>query len=1558
MKSKRMFKEITKTEDLPQGEKKVVTSRKFKYNKSSGEAKETVIKETTVEKSYKSNYSIERKNDKSSAPKIISSSSSSYKQGVTSGFNSANKILSTSKDESKVGKYKFKSINSSYESFKVKKYTKKESDMIIKIQRWWKRMLAILNGYKIREKLRKEKTYGSGFKNREVIRSVKGSSSSKQSNVNNINIKKYEFNNNNNNKFNSNINNNNNYNYKNLYNSVNSNSTSYTNINTYSNNYLQKNQNSKSYTNINNISSNIKTNLNENKKLTSSSSQKYIQTMSKKVITSSSPHGPQSVSSSPSVKGKYIIETKKVEIFKKPKNYSENKTMSKSISSMSEINRYEVKDIMRSIWNEESYCSTVESLCCLSDDNKSNASQNTFIFEEYEEEMKKLRMLLSEKENELNYLRNELRDTKNSLNVNISKKMQIQKEFINTKKDDFDQDAHELQIISMKKTDWNQLNLPSPVNEIFIESFKTGYDSRLALMENREKYISKIKTEESESVTDREAVLEIQEMNALSIISNKTKAKNICQHLQSLSIFSKRAEDLITEREPMIFQKIEEINITSITPKPRNQIQELDGLEIINLKRPKKKIKNIPQNVDKINIKSLYKKKEGHNMIQELDGLEIIRSEKKPNMPQCVDELEIQREYDMLLVKPTWNSLQIQGSGLNLLAMTKDTGLENQEVDEFEITGLEKPKLYVQKQDKMNIIKPKVEQKITVIVPVPQNSITIGERFNIKGIAKKPEVKYIDRFYEKKKDIVPFEMEQIQNIELVGEEKVTEVQIEEKEVEVVVHKKTEPYVIKNSDRFVIKALLKQDLEYTPVKRKGFAEKINKKVITKKEEKKIESLIIGNVESIEIPKEYETVKPIVLEKIDWNKMTRPIKSTKLTLKREYEKVSIPKQVIKKEEIQTIERVYKNWNDEIKPIKSTKLVIKGVKKLWDILDIEEKDNLNLIYQKEKIELSVENFAFNLTDSGKRFRQSLHIENGGFDLEGNKGIVLKEGPAPNIEIKKEQIILPSKTEGLKIEKIEKKKVELKSINENRLFIKSAYNIKKDTKESIKIVEKYIEKKINWNEFNIIQHSDFNLINVKQPRPIVKQKSNTITLLGKEQKQIQPKIIEKEKIIKVEVSKNWNNLHAQRNAKFGLIGRQKPAKKLKLLVANGDKFFIQKESDDEIIYNDDYNTRKQKQKTAEKEKDKKEIRTQIIKEKEIVPRYQREIRAQIARVKESESETSSLSEIDVLAGIRNKKIIAAGGGTHGGMSMANGYQIKELNGEVIYTAKNGIDLGGVQYQKQIKSKVGYTKKFSSSISGNDMTGIEISFNPNMKNSKNEKFFQKMTTSTGTIVEGNYKILSNDKNIKMKKGMGNSSSYKQMQVLQKNVINDDINGNIDNNGQSNVNKKIKITTTKEEKIISTNSNNNINGQPLISNVVVNNRLNHSPKSSRPGSNGNLNKRPSQNSFNSKGNQSPLSANVNNNINQQMKSGNVVFNSKIKTDRAQYSTNSAGSMSGKDNIIVNSRKEYEKKLNIQDDKNIKDKELNDKKKNVAITFKRSKVKKVEPLRDNDSQKSF
>ncbi len=77
---------------------------------------------------------------------MISSSSSSLKQGTNSGFISQNKIPVSAKEGSKVGKYKHKSFRNSTDSLKFKKYTKKESDIIIKIQRWWKRMLAILNG--------------------------------------------------------------------------------------------------------------------------------------------------------------------------------------------------------------------------------------------------------------------------------------------------------------------------------------------------------------------------------------------------------------------------------------------------------------------------------------------------------------------------------------------------------------------------------------------------------------------------------------------------------------------------------------------------------------------------------------------------------------------------------------------------------------------------------------------------------------------------------------------------------------------------------------------------------------------------------------------------------------------------------------------------------------------------------------------------------------------------------------------------------------------------------------------------------------------------------------------------------------------------------------------------------------------------------------------------------------------------------------------------------------------------------------------------------------------
>ena len=1491
MKSKRIIKETIKKETVPQGQKATsVASRKYKYNASSSGTNETTLKETTIEKSYQKTYKAEGSTDGNNKISITTNKviiSSNSKQGANSGFSSQSKIPTSTKEESSASKYskyqKYKSVRNGEDFSKMRKFTKKETDLIIKIQKWWKRILARLNGYKIREKLRKEKGSGYVIKNREVVREKNSASSSN-----------YKKDNSSGQKTSSKIEITKNYKITNNKNVANSNTSSYSNINSYSKystTNLQKNQNSKSYSNINNINSNVKKNLNINTNLTTSISQNYIQSQAKKSTTGYNQYL-GSVSTSPSIKGKYIIETKKVEVFKRPKNYSASKTISKNtFSSMSEINRYEVKDIMKNIWNEESYCSTVESLCCLSDENKSNLSQNVMIFEEYEEEIRKLKSLLMEKDDEINNLMANLRETEKEMSVKYTTTIN------EYNKNKYDQEA--AQIISMKKNNWNEINLPSPVSEIYIQSFKTNYHSGMAY--NMEKYTQKIRKEESaqETISDSEAVLEIQEMNALSIISNKVKPKNICQHLQSLMILSKKNE----EEEPLIFQKIEEINITSIVNKPRNQIQELDGLEIISMKKIPI---NISQNIDKICIKSL-KKREVHNIIQELDGFEILKLEKGPQIAQCVDEFEIQREYDMLLVKPSWNSLQIQGSGLNLLAVSRDLALENQEIDEFEIKGKERPALSMQSPDKLTILKKIVPlpQKIQVLVPIPKNiikknerfaikgiikkpdipknSIKKDERFVIKGIKKKPEIKYIERFIKENKEVVPNEVEIIDSIQLIGEEKVAEVHIEEKEIEVSVDKKVEPNKIIKNDRFLIKGKVKE--EYIQIKRKGLVENINKKIITKEEKKeeikpepepekkKPIILEIENIENIEINKEYDTPQPIVLEKIDWNKMTRPIKSTKLVIK------SIPH-----------------------------------------------------VEKEKEEYVIENFAFNLTETNKRFKSLILFENGGFDLEGTKGMVLKEGPAQTIQIKKEQILLPSKGEKINII-TEIKKEELKKVNENRLQINGQYKIKVDPNEKVKIIEKIIEKKINWNEFNIIEHNDLSLIHKKAPEKIVtliKQTISSLSLIGQEMPQIEPQIvqqiepqivtkiepqiIEKEKIVEkiVTITKNWDNLQAQRNAKFSLLGKPKVIKKNKLLVANGDKFFIQKESDDEIIYNDDYNTRKQKQKQKKEKKEKEEVKTQLIKEKEIVPRYQREIRAQIARVKESESETSSLSDIDVLAGIRNKNMI----GQAELKKMANGYETKILNGEVVFTAKNGlgVDLGASQYQKQIKSKIGYTKKLSPSLTSNKMTGIEISF----RNKKGGIQYEKMSATTGIIKEGNFRIAGD-------------------------------NNDISNNGQGSFKKQIIITS----------SQNGINGQ---SNLLINNRINQSPININL--NGNMAKLSAQKSASNilikkresnSSNETPVSANINNDINQKVKTGKIIFNSKKTSEKqGQYSPNSTGNMSGKNNIVINPRKEYEKRIVNTGDRNITERAMNEKKKNLEINFKRSKVKNVELLRDYDS----
>ena len=435
--------------------------------------------------------------------------SSNLKQGTNSGYSiTQNKIPVSNREEHKVtiiNKTRSTRNNTSSEGFKVRRYSKRELDKIIKIQRWWRRMLAILNGYKIRESLisQNKKNY--------VVKSQK------------IYTEKYISTNSSNRPSTQNF--------------KNSNPKSISSLN-------NANVISKSYTNINNITSNMKKNLSTNVNVnTSSSSQNYIQTIDKRVIRETSPRAVPSSSTSPSVKSKYIIETKKVEVFKKPKNTENKFVKEKTSTTMNSMTNIEIKQIMRGIWGEEIYCSPVESLCCLADDNKSNISQNTIIFEEYEEEIRKLKSIIMQKDDELNNLTANLKETKNQLNISITKNMKIKKGY---NQRNLDQDAHELQIISTK-LGWNDVNIPSPVNEMYIEAIENRIPQRMQYIEGMQIMGKRQEESVQESITDPEAVLEIQEMNALSIISKKSKTKNICQHLQSLMILSSKKEEQIEE---------------------------------------------------------------------------------------------------------------------------------------------------------------------------------------------------------------------------------------------------------------------------------------------------------------------------------------------------------------------------------------------------------------------------------------------------------------------------------------------------------------------------------------------------------------------------------------------------------------------------------------------------------------------------------------------------------------------------------------------------------------------------------------------------------------------------------------------------------------------------------------------------------------------------------------------------------------------------------------------------------------------------------------------------
>jgi hypothetical protein len=326
-------------------------------------------------------------------------------------------------------------------------------------------------------------------------------------------------------------------------------------------------------------------------------------------------------------------------------------------------------------------------------------------------------------------------------------------------------------------------------------------------------------------------------------------------------------------------------------------------------------------------------------------------------------------------------------------------------------------------------------------------------------------------------------------------------------------------------------------------------------------------------------------------------------------------------------------------------------------------------------------------------------------------------------------------------------------------------------------------------------------------------------------------------------------------------------------------------------------------------------------------------------------------------LASIKSKKIVEISGKGKGKgeidttligykkIGEINGYQTKIVNGEVVFTAKNGlgVNLGGTQYQKQITTKVGYTKSLSNFA--NQMSGIEI-INPK---GKKEIYYQKLTGSRGAIEDGNYTVIST--NLENFKGLSGSISCRQMKVLNSNIDNNNPEADLGNNGQQKSFRKQIIISSKTQNV----TQNDINGQSIPKVILNNSKI----KDSKNKSNIYLKQKDSQNSGNNNRIQdSPNSANINYDINQQMNAGKVIFNSRLKTESNHNSPATAGDEIGKiKGNNTSSRIEYEMRIKTSRDG---DKKIITENKKVSeiMLKKNKKTKNVEPLRDYDSQNNF
>ena len=108
-------------------------------------------------------------------------------------------------------------------------------------------------------------------------------------------------------------------------------------------------------------------------------------------------------------------------------------------------------------------------------------------------------------------------------------------------------------------------------------------------------------------------------------------------------------------------------------------------MEILKASKPA----NVFEQIDEILITGEEK---SPLSVEIVDDLSIQSNERSPLLVEPVDELLITNDLDIKLAKSTWDSLDVQGSGFELLGNPTVSRLESQDVGLIETQGENKPK--------------------------------------------------------------------------------------------------------------------------------------------------------------------------------------------------------------------------------------------------------------------------------------------------------------------------------------------------------------------------------------------------------------------------------------------------------------------------------------------------------------------------------------------------------------------------------------------------------------------------------------------------------------------------------------------------------------------------------------------------------------------------------------------------------------------------------------------------------------------------------------------------